>query len=122
MLSGNWAASRWPIARYSERHPRKRCGARPKTRKKFPIHPGGFLTNPHSQDLFANATDRIGRSPSTFLDQLGPHFPTDAFDVAAFGPDASAAVRCRAFVRGGRNRSRGKPQFARSAVRVLRIA
>src|SRR5262249_54656751 len=53
MPSGNWAASRWPIARYSERHPRQRCGARPKTpgRKKFSIHPGGFL-NLHSQHRF----------------------------------------------------------------------
>src|SRR5215468_7571851 len=45
------AASRCPIARYSERHPRQRCGARPKTRKKFSVRPGGFL-NLHSQHRF----------------------------------------------------------------------
>src|SRR5215471_19241420 len=52
MPSGNWAASRWPIGRYSERHPRQRCDARPKTRKKFSVCPGSFL-NLHSQDCFA---------------------------------------------------------------------
>src|SRR5215469_2818374 len=59
MLSRNWAASRWPIGRYSERHPRQRCGARPKTRKKFPVRPGGFL-NLHSQHRFPKAKPRIG--------------------------------------------------------------
>src|SRR5215813_15227598 len=45
MLSGNWAASRYRIARYSERHPRQRCGVRPKTpgEKEFSVRPGGFL-------------------------------------------------------------------------------
>ena len=53
LSEGHGAASRWPIARYSERHPRQRCSARPKTpaRKKFPVRPGGFL-NLRSQHRF----------------------------------------------------------------------
>src|SRR5215468_9345676 len=92
MPSGNWAASRWSTARYSERHPRQRCGDRPKTRKKFPVRPGGFL------DLYSQYSlkrpDRIGRSPSTFPGSTGPAFPNrDAFDVAAFGPDLRQHLR-----------------------------
>src|SRR5215467_10829241 len=93
MPSGNWAASRWSIARYSERRPRQRCGARPKTRKKFQVRPGGFL-NLHSQDLFAKATGPDWPEPEHLPGSTGPAFPNrDAFDVAAFGPDLRQHLR-----------------------------
>src|SRR5215471_8698238 len=68
MPSGNWAVSRWPIGRSSERHPRQRCGARPKTpgRKKFSARPGGFL-NLHSQHRFPAPSPWIGGLPPADL-------------------------------------------------------
>src|SRR5215831_6521865 len=66
MPSGNWAASRWPIARYSERHPRQRCDARPKTRKKFSVRPGSFL-NLHSQHRFPAPKPWVGGLPPADL-------------------------------------------------------
>src|SRR5215471_13117506 len=72
MPSGNWAASRWPIGRYSERHPRQRCDARPKTRKKFSVRPGSFL-NLHSQDCFA--ATRVDFGASTVVAVNGSEWP-----------------------------------------------